>query len=98
MLFEHAQFEGGSVSVEAGIMEMLDRMQTGRFKVFKHHLDWFSEFRLYHRREGRIFKADDHLLDATRYALMSLRHARSVDDYRAFNGRINYPNRKAVYV
>jgi hypothetical protein len=24
-----------SVSVEAGLMDMLDRMQTGRFKVFK---------------------------------------------------------------
>jgi ubiquinone biosynthesis protein UbiJ len=29
MLSEHAQFEDGSVSVEAGLMAMLDRMQTG---------------------------------------------------------------------
>jgi len=35
MLHEHAQFEDGSVSVEAGLMEMLSRMETGRFKVFK---------------------------------------------------------------
>jgi hypothetical protein len=39
MLHEHAQFEDGSVSVEAGLMDMLARMQTGRFKVFKHLLD-----------------------------------------------------------
>jgi hypothetical protein len=36
MLPIHAQFEDKSISVEAGIMDMLDRMQTGRFKVFKH--------------------------------------------------------------
>jgi hypothetical protein len=35
MLGEHAQFEDGSVSVEAGIADMLVRMETGRFKVFK---------------------------------------------------------------
>lgn len=35
MLRDHAQFEDGSVSVEAGLMEMLSRMETGRFKVFK---------------------------------------------------------------
>jgi hypothetical protein len=34
MLPEHAQFEDGSVSVEAGIMAMLDRMRTGKLKVF----------------------------------------------------------------
>ena len=38
MLHEHSQFEDGSVSVEAGLMDMLARMQTGRFKVFKHLL------------------------------------------------------------
>ena len=36
MLPIHAQFEDKSISVEAGLMDMLDRMQTGRFKVFKH--------------------------------------------------------------
>ena len=52
LLHEHAQFEDGSVSVEAGLMDMLDRMQTGRFKVFKHLNDWWEEFRLYHRKDG----------------------------------------------
>src|SRR5215475_6274841 len=36
MLHEHSQFEDGSVSVEAGIQDMLIRMESGRFKVFKH--------------------------------------------------------------
>jgi Terminase RNaseH-like domain len=34
MLRDHAQFDDGGVSVEAGLMEMLSRMETGRFKVF----------------------------------------------------------------
>ena len=41
MLHEPAQFEDGSVSVEAGLMAMLDRMRTGKLKVFKEHLDWW---------------------------------------------------------
>src|SRR5262249_54891505 len=51
LLFEHAQFLDGSVSVEAGLMEMLDRMQSGRWKVFRHLEDWWEEFRLYHRKD-----------------------------------------------
>ena len=32
MLYQHAQFEDGSVSVEAGLMQMLTRMETGKFQ------------------------------------------------------------------
>lgn len=72
---EHAQFEDKSVSVEAGLMAMLDRMQTGRFKVFRHLADWFEEFRLYHRKDGKVVKLVDDLLSATRYGTMMIRHA-----------------------
>ncbi len=75
MLPAHAAFEDGSVSVEAGLIDLLDRMQTGRFKVFDHLEDWFVEFRAYHRKEGLVVKANDHLLDATRYGAMMLRFA-----------------------
>jgi hypothetical protein len=54
MLFQHAQFQDGSVSVEAGIADMLIRMEAGRFKVLKHLSDWFEEFRLYHRKDGKV--------------------------------------------
>jgi hypothetical protein len=56
MLPEAACFEDGSVSVEAGVMEMLTRMESGRFKVFKEHLDWFDEYRLFHRFDGKMSK------------------------------------------
>lgn len=76
MLLDHATFEDGGNGVEAGLMEMLDRMQTGRLKVFRHLTDWFSEFLLYHRKEGKVVKEFDDLMSATRYALMMLRCAR----------------------
>jgi phage terminase large subunit-like protein len=95
MLSEHAHYLEGetkSVSVEAGLMDMLTRMQTGRFKVFKHHNDWFEEFRLYHRKDGKVFKEGDDLLCATRYALMMLRHASTKAAYDKFRRPIKYAN------
>jgi phage terminase large subunit-like protein len=75
MLPERATFEDGSNGVEAGIAEMLDRMQTGRLKVFAHLHDWFEEFRLYHRKDGIIVKLNDDVISATRYAIMMRRFA-----------------------
>lgn len=75
MLGERATFEDGTNGVEAGLMDMLDRMQTGRFKVFANLTDWFEEFRLYHRKDGKVVKEADDLMSATRYALMMKRHA-----------------------
>lgn len=72
MLSRHAQFPDGSVSVEAGLMEMLDRMQSGRFKVFSTLLPWFEEFRLYHRKDGQVVKLRDDLMAATRYRKLAL--------------------------
>ena len=59
MLSEHAQFADGSVSVEAGLMTMLTRTQMGKLKVFKHLNAWFEEFRLYHRKDGKVVKEGD---------------------------------------
>lgn len=75
MLPEHAKHPDGSTGVEAGIMEMYERMLTNRFKVFKGLNDWFEEFRLYHREEGQIVKLRDDLISATRYAIMCKRFA-----------------------
>lgn len=103
MLFEHAQFPESShsadkpqsrVSVEAGVSEMYQRMESGRWRVFAHCHDWLEEFRLYHRDNGRIVKQRDDALDASRYALMMLRHAISAPredaevEGRRFNGRL----------
>jgi phage terminase large subunit-like protein len=96
MLFEHSQFEDGSVSVEAGLMLLLDRMKTGRFKVFKELNDWFDEFRLYHRRDGKVFAEREDLMSATRYACMSLRHAQTGKAYDNFRREIIYPEKRVI--
>jgi Terminase RNaseH-like domain len=74
MLFQHAQFEDGTNGVEAGITDMYERMETGRWKVFAHLNDWFEEFELYHRKDGLIVKLNDDLISASRYGLMMKRH------------------------
>lgn len=86
MLPERATFEDGSSGVEAGIAEMLERMQTGRLKIFAHLLPWFEEFNLYHRKEGLIVKENDDLLCATRYAVMMKRFAKSKIDLKPKKG------------
>lgn len=59
-------------AVEAGITEVWNRLITGRLKVQEHLHNWRSEFRKYHRDEkGKIVKANDHLMDDTRYLLVS---------------------------
>jgi phage terminase large subunit-like protein len=72
------QEEGqGGIGVEPGLIEMLTRMQTGRFKVFRTCTNFMSEKRSYHRdQHGKVVKLLDDVISATRYALMSLRHAR----------------------
>ena len=96
MLHKHAQFEDGGVSVEAGLMAMLTRMQMGKLKVFKHLNDWFEEFRLYHRKDGKVVKEGDDLMAATRYGIMMLRFASTKAMYDKFRRPIEYPKVKYV--
>jgi phage terminase large subunit-like protein len=59
-------------AVEAGLIAVWDRLITGRLRVQAHLHNWLSEFRKYHRDErGKIVKANDHLMDATRYLVVS---------------------------
>ena len=73
MLPEHATFEVGGYGHKTGVDEMLARMQTGRLKVSRLCNLWLDEFRTYHRKDGKIVKLKDDLLDATRAAMMMLR-------------------------
>lgn len=77
MLPEAARYEDEKRGnhVEPGLMDMLDRMETGRLKVFADLAEWFEEFRLYHRKDGKVVKLADDLMSATRYGIMSLRFA-----------------------
>jgi phage terminase large subunit-like protein len=80
MLPDKASFPDGGNGLEAGVTEMLDRMRTGRWKVFSTCREWFEEFRLYHRAAKnngavQIVKERDDVLSASRYAMMMLRFA-----------------------
>lgn len=75
MLPERATWMDGSNSVEAGVQDMLERMQTGRWKVFSTCQKWLGERRLYHRKDGKIVKKHDDVISASRYAYMMLRFA-----------------------
>jgi phage terminase large subunit-like protein len=75
MTSERATFDDGTNGVEAGVSDMLLRMQTGRWKVFRGCVYWLEEFRLYHRKDGLIVKERDDAISASRYALMMKRMA-----------------------
>jgi hypothetical protein len=58
-------------AVESGIFEVWERLQTGRLKIFKSCTQLQREFTLYHRKDGKVVKANDHLLDSLRYMVCS---------------------------
>ncbi len=78
MLAEHATWPDGGYDMEAGILDMEDRMMTGRFKVASHLSDFWEEYRLYHRKNGQIVKVKDDILSAVRVAMMMKRYGRAI--------------------
>jgi phage terminase large subunit-like protein len=92
MLPTHATFgddkDQQNYGFEAGISEMLDRMQTGRWKVFSTCVKWFEEFKGMHRLNGQVVKLRDDLISASRIAMMMRRHAVSPVEMR-LNGTTN---------
>ncbi len=69
-------------AVEAGIHAIYQRLVSGRLKVFRTLRNWLSEFRTYRRDDnGKVIKERDHLMDASRYLIMSgMRVARNAPD------------------
>jgi hypothetical protein len=71
-------------AVEAGIFNVYQRMTTGRLKVFRSMTQWLEEFRIYRRdKHGKPVKQNDHLLDCTRYLIMS-----GLDVAKVYNRRL----------
>lgn len=67
-------------SVESGLFEVHQRLATGRLKVFKSCKPWFAEYRIYHRDDkGHIVKKNDHLMDASRYLVVTGLHLAKVN-------------------
>jgi hypothetical protein len=60
-------------SIESGIMEVSQRMRSGRLKVFPSLAKYLGERRLYRRDEnGQVMKDRDNLQDATRCLVIGL--------------------------
>lgn len=74
--------KGGGQPVEPIVDEVLERMQTGRFKVFTSCPAWFEEKRSYHREDGRIIARRDDIMKATFYALMMKRYAVAPSEFQ----------------
>jgi phage terminase large subunit-like protein len=59
-------------SIESGLYKTWQMLSTNKLKVFASLISWFIEFRQYSRdTDGHIIKDKDHLMDATRYLVMS---------------------------
>ena len=57
---------------EAGVYEVWRRLSTQRLRVFFTLQNWIFEYQLYRRNDkGAIVDEYDHLMDATRYLVMS---------------------------
>ena len=78
MLAGHATWPDGSVSTEAGVLEMDERERSGRLKVAAHLSDYLEERRFYHRKDGKIVKIKDDLMSACRIAIMQKRSSKAV--------------------
>ncbi len=59
-------------AVVSGLTTTWDMLATRQLRVFNTLRNWRNEIRLYRRNEkGEIIKKNDHLMDATRYNVMS---------------------------
>jgi phage terminase large subunit-like protein len=59
-------------AVEAGLYNVWQMLSLGKLKVFGSLVNWLAEFRLYRRdNDGKVVKENDHLMDCTRYLVMS---------------------------
>lgn len=77
-------------AVESGLTETWNLLVSGRLAVQEHLTNWRSEFRKYHRDEqGKIVKVADHLMDATRYLVMSGRATMKTEPRPYKPGRVS---------
>jgi hypothetical protein len=76
-------------AVESGIYAVWERLQSGRLKIFKSCTQVQREFGLYHRKDGKVVKSNDHLLDALRYLCMAESYIWKFPESEVVNGRRN---------
>jgi phage terminase large subunit-like protein len=103
LLSTHAQYpdERGN-GLEASILDLDQRMGSGRFKVFSHLEDFFEEYRFYYRtvittsdggKRSVPIKERDDVISSIRYAVMCLNYA-EVEQALPKSDRYRVSNRK----
>ena len=62
--------------VNIGVTDILERMNTGRFKIFNtpNNKVLLEEMRSYQYKDGKIRKIDDDLVDSCRYSALSVKY------------------------
>lgn len=59
-------------SLDKGVQAVMSRLSTGKLKVFSTCQKWLGEYRMYsYDEKQRIKKREDHLMDATRFGVVS---------------------------
>lgn len=59
-------------SLDKGIQAVMSRLSTGKLKVFNTCQKWLDEYRMYaYDEKQRVVKRNDHLMDATRFGVVS---------------------------
>jgi hypothetical protein len=81
---------GGAQPIEPIVVEMLERMGTGRLKIFSTCTALIEEMRDLHRKDGKIVPVRDDAWKALSYAIMMRRYA-TTESYGHI--RPNYPTR-----
>lgn len=83
-------------AVEAGIYKIQEMLAMGKLKFFRSLSELAKEYVVYRRDpKGRVIKDNDHVLDALRYALVSLNHAQQtpINDPFSQGGIAQYGSR-----
>ncbi len=75
-------------AVEAGIMEVYSRLSSGRLKFVKQKTKNLQHEYVTYKRDinGRVVKENDHIIDALRYAVVEVRHAKQRPVVNNFGG------------
>lgn len=85
-------------AVEAGILEVYQRLSTGRLKIFTTLEHLRAEYRLYRRNDkGRVVKENDHAMDALRYLVNTIKLIASLPPVQSPAVRVAIADRETGY-
>jgi phage terminase large subunit-like protein len=80
----------GKRTRESSIMEIMQRINTDRFKIFSNCRNILNEWRSYSRKDGKVLDGNDHLMNAIEYPiLLAKNYAITKSEYDSYN-KYNY--------